>query len=140
MLARAVTDRDLDRTWPASAAALRTWDGEGLPSDALARTVAREMLAAHRAGTLNRVANRLNYDLVGSRSLLYTTADRLAAGAPGETPADLARIDPRRAPAPPWPVKIGRASCREGGCPYVLDLGVSGRLKTKKKKIPPTPH
>src|SRR3546814_20377384 len=68
MLARAVTDRDLDRTWPASAAALRTWDGEGLPSDALARTVAREMLAAHSAGTLHRVANRLNYDLVAPPS------------------------------------------------------------------------
>ncbi|MBB5708043.1 ABC transporter permease [Sphingopyxis panaciterrulae] len=104
MLARAVTDRDLDRTWPASAAALRTWDGEGLPPDALARTVAREMLAAHRAGTLNRVANRLNYDLVGSRSLLYTTADRLAAGAPGETLADLARIDRRWARADIWTV------------------------------------
>src|SRR3546814_4769836 len=51
MLARAVTDRDLDRTWPASAAALRTWDGEGLPSDALARTVARE---------IDRKSTRLN--------------------------------------------------------------------------------
>src|SRR3546814_19325712 len=105
MLARAVTDRDLDRTWPASAAALRTWDGEGLPSDALARTVAREMLAAHRAGTLNRVANRLNYDLVGSRSLLSTTADRLAPGAPGAPPPDLSRIHRPVAPAHAWPVR-----------------------------------
>src|SRR3546814_20155966 len=78
MLARAVTDRDLDRTWPASAAALRTWDGEGLPSDALARTVAREMLAAHRAGTPNRVDHRTNYDLFGSRSLHSTTDRKIA--------------------------------------------------------------
>src|SRR3546814_19820773 len=86
MLARAVTDRDLDRTWPASAAALRTWDGEGLPSDALARTVAREMLAAHRAGTLNRVANPLNHDPVGSPSLPSTPAHRPAPAAPRPNP------------------------------------------------------
>lgn len=95
MLSRAVTDRELSRTWPDSAAALREWDGKGLPPDALARAVAREMRAAREAGTLNRVANRLNYDVVGSRSLLYATADRLGTGAPGNSLADLARIDRR---------------------------------------------
>lgn len=104
MLSRAVIDRDLERAWPESAAALRAWDGDGLPPDGLARTVAHETLAAHRAGTLNRVANRLNYDMVGSRSLLYATADRLAAGAPGDTVADLARIDPRWGQPAIWSV------------------------------------
>src|SRR3546814_19467984 len=33
--------------------------------------------------------------MVGSRSLLYATADRLSAGHPGATFAELARIDPR---------------------------------------------
>lgn len=95
MLSRAVTDRELQAVWPASAAALRQWDGAGPPPDALAHSVAREMVAARRAGTLNRVANRLNYDMVGSRSLLYATAERLENGAPGNTVAALARIDPR---------------------------------------------
>lgn len=95
MLSRAVTDHELADSWPKSAEMLSAWDGNGLPSDALAKTVATEMLAARRTGTLNRVANRLNYDLVGSRSLLYATADRMAAGAPGDTLADLVRIDRR---------------------------------------------
>ncbi|MBO9695779.1 MAG: ABC transporter permease [Sphingopyxis sp.] len=95
MLSRAVIDRDLERVWPDSAAALRQWDGAGLPPDALAATVSREIGAAARAGTLNQVANRLNYDMVGSRSLLYATARQLAAGRPGSTVSELARIDPR---------------------------------------------
>src|SRR3546814_8014376 len=88
MLSRAVVDRDLERVWPDSAVALRQWDGAGLPPETLAATVAREIGAARRAGTLNQVANRLNYDMVGSRSLLYATADRLAAGHPGATVAE----------------------------------------------------
>jgi len=95
MLSRAVIDRDLERVWPRSAIALRHWNGAGLPPDALAATVAREIASARAAGTLNQVANRLNYDLVGSRSLLYATADRLAAGAPGAKVSDLERIDAR---------------------------------------------
>ncbi len=100
MLSRAVIDRDLERVLPNSAVALRQWDGAGLPPDALVRIVAREIRAARQAGTLNQVANRLNYDMVGSRSLLYATADGLDAGARGASVADLARIDPRwRQPA-----------------------------------------
>src|SRR3546814_6793826 len=63
MLSRAVVDRDLERVWPDSAVALRQWDGAGLPPETLAATVAREIGAARRAGTLNQVANRLNYDI-----------------------------------------------------------------------------
>lgn len=95
MLSRAVTDRELHTVWPESAAALRQWDGRGLPPDALAHEVARDMITARQAGTLNRVANRLNYDMVGSRSLLYGTADMLLSGVPGDSVAALARIDPR---------------------------------------------
>lgn len=95
MLSRAVTDRELMTIWPDSAAALRQWGSGGLPPDTLAETVARDILASRRAGTLNRAANRLNYDVVGSRSLLYATADRLESGAPGNSVAALAQIDPR---------------------------------------------
>ncbi|MGY4395743.1 putative spermidine/putrescine transport system permease protein [Sphingomonas sp. UYAg733] len=95
MLSRGVSDPELPQSWPRAAAALRQWDGAGLPSDALARTVAGDIVAAHRAGTLNRVANRLNYDRVGSRSLLYLTSARLAAGLKVDGLSDLAAIDPR---------------------------------------------
>ncbi len=94
MLSRAVIDRDLERVQPDSAIALRQWDG-AITARRAAATVSREIVATRQAGTLNQVANRLNYDMVGSRSLLYTTADRLAAGSAGTSVEDLARIDPR---------------------------------------------
>jgi putative spermidine/putrescine transport system permease protein len=95
MLARGVSNPELSSAWPATAASLRDWDGDGLPGDATARILAADMLAARKAGSLNRVANRLNYDRVGSRSLVYGTAARLAEGAEVRSMADLARIDGR---------------------------------------------
>jgi putative spermidine/putrescine transport system permease protein len=95
MLARGVGDRELATAWPQTAAMLRDWDGAGLPADAIAPVLASDILASRRAGTLNLVANRLNYDRVGSRSLVYATADALEAGAAPATLADLARLDGR---------------------------------------------
>src|SRR3546814_10997464 len=43
----------------------------------------------------------------------------------------------RRGPARKRRAEIGRASCRDRGCPYVLISGVAVSLKTKKqKKLP----
>jgi putative spermidine/putrescine transport system permease protein len=95
MLARGVATPELPSAGPATARALRAWDGAGLPGDEAARAVAHDMIATRKAGVINRVANRLNYDLVGSRSLVYGTAARLAEGAPARSLADLARLDPR---------------------------------------------
>ncbi|HEY1604838.1 MAG TPA: ABC transporter permease [Allosphingosinicella sp.] len=102
MLSRGVTERELPAVWPATAAALRQWDGSGLPRDALARTLAADMRRSRVKGGINLVANRLNADQVGSRSLVYGTADRLVAGARGDHVADLARIDPRWGERSTW--------------------------------------
>src|SRR3546814_11700898 len=103
MLSRAVTDREWQTVWPESAAALRQWDAGGLPPAALAQSVAREMVATRQDGTLNRVANRLNYELAGSRSLLSGTAARLVAGPPGPSVAALAQNDARGRTRDIWP-------------------------------------
>ena len=95
MLARGVTNPELPAAWPQTAAALRQWDGGGPLPDSAARTLAAEIGASSRAGTLSRVANRLNYDVVGTRSLVYRTADRLRQGASVNSFDDLARIDGR---------------------------------------------
>jgi putative spermidine/putrescine transport system permease protein len=102
MMARGVTDQELATTWPQTAAALRDWDGAGLPDDRLAATLGAEIAASRRAGTLNLVANRLNYDRVGSRSLVYATAAAIEAGAPAGTVTELARIDPRWGEPAQW--------------------------------------
>ncbi|QNQ08534.1 ABC transporter permease [Sphingomonas alpina] len=102
MLTRGVTEQELPETWPRTAAALQAWDGQGLPSDTVARTTAEEMVAARRGGTLNRVANRLNYDIVGSRTLIFSTAARLAGGTRITGLADLTAIDPRWGERETW--------------------------------------
>jgi putative spermidine/putrescine transport system permease protein len=102
MLARGVTERELPEVWPRSAVALKEWSGHGLPPDALARTVVAEMISARHAGTLSVVANRINYDVVGSRSLILGTAERVYNGAPAKTIDDLVAIDPRWGDASTW--------------------------------------
>lgn len=102
MLARGVTEREVPEAWPRSAAALKEWSGHGLPPDALARTVAAEMVSAWQAGALSVVANRINYDVVGSRSLILSTAERLHNGAKAESLDDLVAIDPRWGDSSTW--------------------------------------
>jgi putative spermidine/putrescine transport system permease protein len=102
MLTRGVTEQELPETWPRTAAALQAWNGKALPSDMVARTTAEEMVAAQRSGTLNRVANRLNYDIVGSRTLIFSTAARLAGGTRVTGVADLTAIDPRWGERETW--------------------------------------
>ncbi|WP_114954291.1 ABC transporter permease [Sphingosinicella terrae] len=102
MLSRGVTDHELASAWPETAQALRGWDGAGLPDETVVPILAAEIVGARKAGHLNLVANRLNYDRVGSRSLVYRTADALEGGAPARSFADLARIDPRWSEAGQW--------------------------------------
>lgn len=102
VLMRGVTEQEMPAVMPQTAAALRAWNGSGLPPDVTAAVAAGELRAARRAGTLNRVANRLNYDIVGSRSLIFTTAARLDDGVTVARQADLAAIDPRWADRGTW--------------------------------------
>lgn len=102
MLKGGVVDSELPAIWPKTTATLRQWDGSGLPPAAIARTMADDMRAARRAGTLNRVANRLNYDMAGSRSLIFGTADRIIAGEPTRDVADLTAIDQRWGQRETW--------------------------------------
>lgn len=95
MLSRSVTNPELPGAWPSTAAALQAWDGAGEPPAALVATLAGDILASRRDGTLASVSNRLNYDVVGSRSLLFRTAERLEQGGRVATYRDLAALDPR---------------------------------------------
>ena len=100
MLLRGVEDPELPRVLPRTAAALRGWNGEGLPSQALVTVFAEELLGARNAGTLSAVANRLNYDINGFRTLVLRTARQLG---PGEHSIEsLAAIDPRWADRSIW--------------------------------------
>jgi putative spermidine/putrescine transport system permease protein len=98
MLWRSVQDPEVGAILPETTAALRGWDGRDLPGDAAYAALAADLARAREAGNLATAAQRLNYDIPGFRSLLFTTARRLGgadmAGAP-PTRESFARIDRR---------------------------------------------
>lgn len=95
MLTRGMTEQEMPTLWPETAAQLKKWDGTGTPPDRLVQTMAREMIETRRGRTLNLVANRINYAIAGSRSLIFGTAQRIEDGAPANRATDFVAIDPR---------------------------------------------
>ncbi len=77
MLLRAVENPELRTAMPQTAQELREWNGSGLPPADLVRTFSRELGVAETAGALGDVANRLNFDTTGFRTLLFRTARRI---------------------------------------------------------------
>ena len=78
MLLRSVENPTLSTYWPKTIAALQTWDGAGLPDERVYTTFAGELLTSKKERNLGKVANRLNYQQVGMRSLLSKTARKVA--------------------------------------------------------------
>jgi putative spermidine/putrescine transport system permease protein len=104
MLARGVEDRELPTALPRTAAALRLWDGRGLPDERLAAVFVDELRAAKDAGRLSETANRLNYDRAGFRSLMFRTAEALPAAITGPRLQTLEHIDGRWGDRGTWSV------------------------------------
>jgi len=77
MFVRSVENTELRETMPETAALVRAWDGDGLPGEEVFATLAREMRASYAARTLAIPAKRLNYDISGFRSLMFSTARAL---------------------------------------------------------------
>lgn len=77
MLSRGLVEKELPGAWPKTAEALAAWDGPGLPDEVLVDVFVDELAVSSRDGTLSAVANRLNYDIAGTRSLLFETANAL---------------------------------------------------------------
>jgi putative spermidine/putrescine transport system permease protein len=102
MLVKAVGNDELRTAMPATAAALRAWDGAGIPPEPLLATFAAELRAALAARTLAPVAQRLNVERSGWRTTLMTAARRLPAEPAGSWAATLAELDPDWADPAIW--------------------------------------
>jgi putative spermidine/putrescine transport system permease protein len=74
---RAIDDSDVTHALPRTIDALRIWDGQSLPDESVYRLLAVDLQEARENETLALAARRLNYDIAGFRSLLFTTARRL---------------------------------------------------------------
>lgn len=78
MLRRSVHDVELAAVWPRTAAALRDWDGAGDVPDAAFAALAADLKASREAGNVAVAARRLNYPILGGRSLVMSSARGVA--------------------------------------------------------------
>jgi putative spermidine/putrescine transport system permease protein len=109
MLGRALVEREVAEILPRVTAELARWDGRDLPSDAAYAAMIADIRAAREAGTLASAATRLNYDIAGFRSLLFSTGRRLGSEIAGSPREILAGIDPKWNERETWAV-IRRAA------------------------------
>jgi putative spermidine/putrescine transport system permease protein len=86
LLSKSFIDTDLAALFPRVTAAIPRWDGNDVPDEATFAALIDDIRAAAAAGTLARAATRLNYDVSGYRTLLFSTARNLP-----ETPTSSAR-------------------------------------------------
>src|SRR6185503_14337402 len=95
MLARGIVDTDVARILPTVTAALRSWDGSGLPAEPAYQALIADIRSARAAGTLASAATRLNYDEPGFRTLLFTTGRQLPDELSAPAKETLIGIDPK---------------------------------------------
>src|SRR5215468_2873229 len=109
LLTKSFVDTDVRRIFPRVTAALRDWDGQSLPPESAWRALAEDIRAARADGTLASAATRLNYDVTGYRSLLFSTGRQLPDKFEGSARDAFIKIDPKWGELETWGA-IKRAS------------------------------
>jgi putative spermidine/putrescine transport system permease protein len=92
---RSVANPEIPTILPQTVAALRAWNGAGMPDDAAYAGLRRDIAEANRADTLGVLAQRLNFIAPGYRSLLNKTANLLDETPRADARAELIGIDRR---------------------------------------------
>lgn len=136
ILSKGIVDDDLGTAWPNVTSAIKAWNGDFPPGEPVFQALATDMKASQEAHTTAGPARRLNYALVGGRTLVTSTARRIASlGAPeaGATWRDtFTNIDPA------WDQSTTWAAVRQAAGPvsgfYLLQavdlrLGDHGSLR-----------
>jgi putative spermidine/putrescine transport system permease protein len=95
VLMRSIKDVELAAAMPRTAAVIQQWDGRDLPDAGVAAILVEDLIRARDEGTVSSVANRLNYDVNGFRTLLLSTARRLPLSDSGSALDQLIKIDAR---------------------------------------------
>jgi putative spermidine/putrescine transport system permease protein len=95
LLTKSIVDTDVGRIFPRVTEELRTWNGRELPPPPAWAALADDIRAARADGTLASAATRLNYDVTGYRSLLFSTARQLPDPLPDDLRAFFVGIDPK---------------------------------------------
>lgn len=95
MMLRSIQDPELPKVMPRTTSLLAKWEGGSIPDEGILQVFVDELKTARGDGSLGLVANRLNYDINGFRTLLFRTARNLPLPEDIPTPDALIQIDPR---------------------------------------------
>ncbi|MCC7045949.1 MAG: ABC transporter permease [Alphaproteobacteria bacterium] len=104
ILVKSVDDRDMSSVLPIASDALASWNGQGLPSEAVFAALASDLRAANVAKTLYVVAKRLNAARPGFQALVNRTARSLPALPANSWRDELEAIDARWGETATWRV------------------------------------
>ena len=77
MLSRSVSNPEVQEAIPETAALLADWNGQGLPSEDVFASMAKELSKKENRREIGRMAARLNFEDSGFRSLLNKTQRRI---------------------------------------------------------------
>jgi putative spermidine/putrescine transport system permease protein len=81
-LETAIVNPEVRDSLPETSAALRAWNGDGLPPEAAFSAIARELAYAQEGQAIGQLSRRLNFEKPGLRALLLKTARAGANMAP----------------------------------------------------------
>jgi putative spermidine/putrescine transport system permease protein len=97
----AIGNPEVRESLPRTAAALRSWSGEGLPGEDAFAAVASELAQAQESQSIGQLSRRLNFEQLGMRALLLKTARAQGALAAPYKDA-LTALDARWADTDTW--------------------------------------
>ncbi len=103
MLYRSVDNRDIPQALPKTIQALAHWDYQGLPDSEVVEAFSVELLALYETKALPKIANRMNIEVSGMRSLMMKTGRKLSRLEVLPTSIkELSRLDKRWTDAKYW--------------------------------------
>jgi len=70
----AIGNPEVRATLPRTTAAVRAWNGEGLPPEAAYAAIAAELAQAQEGQSIGQLSRRLNFEQLGMRALLFAGA------------------------------------------------------------------
>jgi putative spermidine/putrescine transport system permease protein len=109
LLTKSFVDTELAEALPNVTREIKRWDGRAPPDEATFAALIDDVRAARGGGTLAPAATRLNYDLSGFRTLLFSTARALPERLETSARETLLGIDPKWGEIETWGA-IARAS------------------------------
>ncbi|ENC6723327.1 ABC transporter permease [Vibrio harveyi] len=103
MLYRSVDNRAIPQALPETIQALESWDYRGQPHPEVITAFSNELLALYQSKTLPKIANRMNIEVSGMRSLMMKTGRKLSRldSLPASM-TELSKLDKRWAETKYW--------------------------------------